>query len=105
MEDRRRWGRVKVPEEKLSCIIAEPDGSTPTGAYLVDNINPGGLSFLSNRSFEAEQIMKLLIKFPFSSFIEAGTVWGRVSYCLKIHDKEQFVVGIAFVRKKGQGYK
>ena len=84
----------------LSCRIVEPKEATSTSDFLIDNINPGGLSFLSEKKFEERAVMKFLIKFPFSTYIEAGSVWGNVSYCLKILDKEQYVIGIAFMRKK-----
>ncbi|MFA5118125.1 MAG: hypothetical protein WC695_04655 [Candidatus Omnitrophota bacterium] len=100
MEDKRRWGRVKVPDKKLSCRITEPDNCSITGDFTVDNINPGGLSFFSERTFAENQVLRLLIKFPFTSFEDAGKVWGKVVYCLKIHDKEEFVVGVAFTRKR-----
>ncbi|MFA6217149.1 MAG: hypothetical protein WDL87_05805 [Candidatus Omnitrophota bacterium] len=100
MEDKRRWGRVKVPEKKLCCRIAEPENCSVTTEFMVDNINPGGLSFFSGRLFAENEILHLLIKFPFTTYEDAGKVWGRVVYCLKIHDKEEFVVGVAFTKHK-----
>lgn len=99
MEERRRWGRIKVPESKLSCRIEEP-GDFSGSNFIVDNINPGGLCFISDKSFIENTVIKLMIKFPFTSYEEAGTVWGKVTYCLKIHDQSKFIVGIGFVRKK-----
>jgi len=100
MEDKRRWGRVKVPDKKLCCRIAEPENCSVASDYAVDNINPGGLSFFSERLFGENEILRLLVKFPFTTYEDAGKVWGRVVYCLKIHDKEEFVVGVAFTRHK-----
>jgi hypothetical protein len=57
-----------------------------------------GVSFLSEKKFE-RIIVKLLIKFPFTTFKEAGIVWGRVAYCNKIPDMEKYRVGIAYIRK------
>jgi len=100
MVERRRWGRVKVPDHKLSCLVAEPHEFAYAHEFIVDNINPGGISFFSDKILPENQELRLLIKFPFTTYVEAGTVWGRVAYCVKIHDKDKYVVGIAFIRKQ-----
>jgi len=100
MHEKRRWGRVKVDDAKLTCRIIEPQNSIDNIDYVVDNINPGGICFLSDRAFDQHSTIKFLIKFPFSSYVEAGGVWGKVSYCLKIHDQEKYITGIAFMRRK-----
>lgn len=100
MVERRRWGRVKVPDNKLSCLVAEPQELAFAQPFLVDNINPGGISFFSDKVLPENVELRLLIKFPFTTYVDAGTVWGRVAYCVKIHDKEKYVVGVAFIRKQ-----
>lgn len=100
MEEKRRWGRVKVPDEKLTCRISEPQNLVDGTDYIIDNINPGGLCFLSFREFGVNTPVRFLVKFPFSSYVDAAGVWGKVTYCLKIHDQEKYVIGIAFFRHK-----
>ena len=100
MNERRRWGRIKVPDSKLSCRIAEPAPICGNTEFIVDNINPGGLSFFSDKKLEEQVMVHLSIKFPFTTFEDSGNVWGRITYCLKIHDQEKYLIGIAFVRRK-----
>lgn len=99
MDERRRWGRVRVPDSKLMCRIIEPEHLAPVAECQVDNINPGGLSFISLMPLEEKEVVRLQIKFPFTDFEEGGKVWARISYCCKIHDKEKYILGVAFIRK------
>ncbi len=100
MVEKRRWGRVKVPDEKLTCRISEPVNFTDNADYIIDNINPGGICFVSHRNFDVSTQLRFLVKFPFASYVDAAGVWGRVTYCLKIHDQEKYVIGVAFFRKQ-----
>ncbi|MDD5730547.1 MAG: hypothetical protein PHN57_05420 [Candidatus Omnitrophica bacterium] len=59
MEDKRRWGRVKVPDSKLSCRIIEPKQYAVASDFPVDNINPGGLCFISDKSIQEKENIKL----------------------------------------------
>jgi hypothetical protein len=96
---RRRWGRIKVPDEKMIiCRITEPATVASDVEYLVDDVNMAGIAFISGKKFE-KIIIKLLIKFPFTSFKEAGIVWGRIAYCNKLADAEKYRVGVAYIRK------
>jgi hypothetical protein len=100
MEERRRWGRVKVPDEKITCRVLESQHNLGVSDFVVDNINSGGLAFYSDTLFDANEMMRLLVKFPFTSSEDEGSVWGRVSYSLKSQDKEKFITGVAFSRKR-----
>jgi len=96
---RRRWGRIKVPNEKMiTCRIAEPAELASDFEYLVNDINMAGLSLYSEKKID-KIIVRLQIKFPFTSFKEAASVWGRIAYCNKLADSEKYRVGIAYIRK------
>ncbi len=99
MDERRRWGRIKVPDKKLLCKITEPEGLSLGSTYAIDDINPGGISFFSEKKIKENLFLKLLIKFPFTTFEEAGVVWGKVIYCLKIHDQEKYIIGVSFISR------
>jgi len=95
---RRRWARIKVPNEKMiTCKIAEPKESAGDAEFLVNDINVGGMSFFTNKPV-AETAVKLFVRFPFTTFHEASTVWGKVVYCRKIGDSQKYRVGICYVR-------
>ena len=95
---RRRWARIRVPNEKMiTCKIAEPKEFAGDSEFLVNDINVGGLAFFANKII-ADSYLKLLIRFPFTSFHEASTVWGKVVYCNKIGDSQKYRVGICYVR-------
>lgn len=97
---RRRWARVKVPNQKMiTCKIAEPRPAAGDTEYLVNDINVGGLAFFTNKEVE-KTMVKLLVRFPFTTFSEASTVWGKVVYCNKFGDQEKFRVGISYQRQK-----
>ncbi|NQT69798.1 MAG: hypothetical protein HQ552_09475 [Desulfobacteraceae bacterium] len=100
MIERRCWGRVKASDNELRCQVTEPQELAFPLSCLVDNINPGGLAFLSDKVLPKNLELHLLIKFPFTNYVDAGTVWGRIAYCIKIHDKEKYVVGVAFIKKR-----
>jgi hypothetical protein len=99
ISQRRRWARIKVPNEKMiTCRIAEPPSFSSDTECLINDINMAGISFFCDKKID-KVILKLLIKFPFTTFKEAGTAWGRVAYCNKIPDMEKYRVGIAYIRK------
>jgi len=96
---RRRWARVRVPSEKtISCRIVEPSRYASDTEYLLEDINMAGIAFFCNQKLE-NTVLKLLIKFPFAHYKEAGSVWGRVVYCNKVPDMEKYRVGIAYIKR------
>ncbi|MCK9595475.1 MAG: hypothetical protein PHH68_02660 [Candidatus Omnitrophica bacterium] len=99
MHKRRRWARIKVPNDKMiTCRIVEPGAIAGAQEYLVNDINMAGISFFCDKKLEKDMI-RLHIKFPFTTFKEAGLVSGKVAYCNKIPDMEKYRVGIAYIRK------
>jgi len=101
---RRRWARIKVPREKMiSCRIVEPSRYAGDAEYLLDDINMAGIAFFCNHKLE-NVILKLLIKFPFASYKESGAVWGKVVYCNKVADTENYRVGISYIKRIKQSH-
>lgn len=97
---RRRWARIRVPNEKMiTCKIAEPTEFAGDKEFLVDDINVAGIAFFCNKQIE-RTVLKLFVRFPFTTFNEASTVWGKVVYCKKIDDSGKYRVGISYVRQK-----
>jgi len=97
---RRRWARIRVPNEKMiTCKIAEPLEFAGDKEFLVDDINVAGIAFFANKQIE-KTILKLFVKFPFTTFNEASTVWGKVVYCKKLENTENYRVGISYVRHR-----
>jgi len=102
---RRRWARIKVPNEKMiTCKIAEPRELAGDAEFLINDINVGGLAFFSNKEI-ADTHIKLFVRFPFTTFHEASTVWGKVVYCRKIGDSQKYRVGICYVRPNKRSLK
>ncbi len=100
---RRRWARIRVPNEKMiTCRISEPRELAGDTEFLISDINVAGIAFFTNKEIEKTNL-KLLVKFPFSSFNEASTVWGKVVYCKKVGDSQKYRVGISYVRQKKRG--
>lgn len=96
---RRRWGRIKIPENKtMSCRILEPESMASSKDYQIDDINVGGIAFISDKALDRKKV-RLSIKFPFSSYQEAGIVRGKIVYCNELKTK-RFRIGVAFVREK-----
>jgi hypothetical protein len=96
---RRRWARIKVPSEKMiSCRIVEPPRYASNSEYLLDDINMAGIAFFCNQKLE-NIVLKLLVKFPFATYKEAGVVWGRVVYCNKVPDTEKYRIGISYIKR------
>jgi hypothetical protein len=96
---RRRWARIKVPNEKMiTCKVLYPDSIAGDREFLINDINMGGISFFSNQKID-NIFLKLNVKFPFTTFKEAGIVWGKVVYCNKIPESEKYKVGISYTRK------
>ena len=99
MLKRRRWLRIKVPSDKaVTCRIVEPITEASPKEFLVDDITMAGICFYADRKIE-KGIIKLNIKFPFTSFKDAATVWGRVAYCGKSAGDDKFRTGIQYIRK------
>ena len=100
---RRRWARINVPTEKMiTCKIAEPRELAGDSEFIVNDINMAGIAFFTNMKIE-KTILKLFVKFPFTSFSDASTVWGKVAYCNKVSDSDKYRVGIYYVRQKKRG--
>jgi hypothetical protein len=96
---RRRWGRIKVPENKtMTCRILEPESMASGKDYQIDDINVGGISFISDKALSKRRV-RLSIKFPFTSYQEAGIVNGKIVYCNELKTK-RFRIGVGFVREK-----
>jgi hypothetical protein len=96
---RRRWMRIKVPNDKaITCRILEPIREAGTSEYLVDDITMAGICFYADRRVD-RQIVKLSIKFPFTTFKDAATVWGKVVYSTKCSDGERYRTGISYLRR------
>lgn len=99
MKKRRRWMRIKVPSDKaITCRIVEPIKDAGIKEFLVDDITMAGISFYCDRKLE-KQIMKMSIKFPFTTFKEAATVWGKVVYCGRTGTEERYRTGISYIKK------
>jgi hypothetical protein len=98
MKERRRWARIAVVDNKLICRITESKRPVSGADFIIHNINAGGLSFFSQQEIAGD--IHLLIKFPFTSFEDAGSVWGRVVYNQNLGEKEKYLVGVSFIRKK-----
>ncbi len=97
---RRHWARIRVPNEKMiTCKIAEPSEFSGEKEFLIDDINVAGIAFFCNKQI-AKSVLKLYVKFPFTTFNEASTVWGKVVYCNRLGDTERYRVGISYVRHK-----
>ncbi len=100
---RRRWARIMVPNEKMiTCRISEPRELSGDTEFLISDINVAGIAFFTNKEIEKINL-KLLVKFPFSSFNEASSVWGKVVYCKKVGDSQKYRIGICYVRQKKRG--
>jgi hypothetical protein len=97
---RRRWARIRVPNEKvITCKIGEPSEFASDKEFLVDDINVAGIAFFSDKPI-AKTALKLFVRFPFTTFNEASTVWGKVVYCNTFADSGKYRVGICYVRHK-----
>jgi hypothetical protein len=97
---RRRWARIRVPNEKMiTCRISAPEELAGDTEFLISDINVAGIAFFTNKALEKINL-KLMVKFPFTSFNEASTVWGKVVYCNKVGDSQKYRVGICYVRHK-----
>jgi hypothetical protein len=97
---RRRWARIRVPNEKMiTCKIGEPAEFAEDKEFLVNDINVAGISFFADKEI-TKTVIKLFVRFPFTTFNEASTVWGRVVYCNKIEESPRYRVGIFYVRPK-----
>ncbi|MCX7927914.1 MAG: hypothetical protein N2606_07265 [Candidatus Omnitrophica bacterium] len=100
---RRRWARIKIPSQKaITCKIVEPEDIASDTEFLVNDINVGGISFYSPKQIKKTTI-KLLVRFPFTSFQEASSVWGKVVYCNQLPNSENYRVGISYIRHRKGG--
>jgi c-di-GMP-binding flagellar brake protein YcgR len=97
---RRRLLRIKVPRDKaITCRILEPLKETGTKEFMVDDITLAGISFFADRVID-RQIVKLGIRFPFMTFKDAASVWGKVVYCNRCgEDGDRYRIGIAYLRR------
>jgi hypothetical protein len=98
-ETRRRWGRIKVPNEKrMTCRIIEPAALASDTDYVIDDINMSGIAFFSAKPV-AKKIIRLLIRFPFADYGEAARVLGRIAYCRETA-KDKYRVGVEYQRER-----
>lgn len=100
MEEKRRWGRVKVPENKITFHITEPEDIGEPSDIPVIDISAGGISFYSKQALKKGTVINVLMKFPSTFYLEEGKVLGEVAHCRKIDDNDRYLVGISFIRKK-----
>lgn len=98
LKKRRRLMRIKVPKDKaITCRILEPLKDARMSEFIVDDITMAGISFFADRKID-KQIVKLSIRFPFTTYKDAAAVWGRVAYSTKCADSEMYRTGIAYMR-------
>ncbi|MFA5100495.1 MAG: hypothetical protein WC547_06405 [Candidatus Omnitrophota bacterium] len=98
-ETRRRWGRIKIPNEKrMTCRITEPPELASNTDYLIDDINMGGIAFFSIKPL-AKKIVRLSIRFPFADYGEAATVMGRIAYSREVN-KDKYRIGVEYQRER-----
>ena len=98
-DKRRRWGRIKVPADKtMTCRITEPADLARPHDFTIDDINMGGIAFYAETPIEKKDVC-LSIKFPFTTYQEAGIVRGKIVYCLETGEKK-YRIGIKFIRDR-----
>ena len=96
---RRHWLRIKVPSEKsVTCRIVEPIIEASPKEFFVDDITMAGMCFIADRKIN-KGIIKLNIKFPFTTFKDAATVWGKVAYSTRSGGDDKFRTGIEYIRR------
>lgn len=101
MEERRRLGRVRVPDKKLSCRILEREGNDRHSDFLINDVNPNGFSFISNTDIERGKIIKLQMNFHPCISTEMNNIWGKVVYNRQIPGKGKVLIGVSIIRKAG----
>lgn len=99
MDERRQFFRAAVPPEKLMCRIIEPASIAANTEFSILNISVMGVAFESDENIDHDSI-RLAVKFPFTTYDDAAYVWGRVVYSNKMLNKDKYLVGIVFIRKK-----
>ncbi|MBU0503588.1 MAG: hypothetical protein ABH882_03135 [Candidatus Omnitrophota bacterium] len=99
MDDRRKFFRAGVPRDKLMCKIIEPASISTNKEFSILNISVMGIAFENDDKIDHDNV-RLAIKFPFTSYDDAAFVWGRVVYSNKMLNKDKYLIGIAFIRKK-----
>jgi hypothetical protein len=98
-DSRRRWGRIKVPNEKrMTCRITDPATLASNTDYIIDDINMSGIAFFSAEPV-AKKTVRLLIRFPFADYGESANVLGRIAYCRQL-SKTKFRVGVEYQRER-----
>ncbi|MGE5308508.1 MAG: hypothetical protein ACM3OC_05460 [Deltaproteobacteria bacterium] len=99
MKKRRKYLRVKVPNDKaITCRVVEPLKEAGAKEFLVDDITMAGICFYADHKLD-KQIVKLNIKFPFMTFKDAATVWGKVVYSNRCSNEDRFRTGISYMRR------
>ncbi|MFH0790708.1 MAG: hypothetical protein V2A64_03655 [Candidatus Omnitrophota bacterium] len=101
MEERRRLGRVRVPEAKLTCRILETERNIQPSDCLINDINANGFSFISDTDIEKDKVIKLRINFPACLPTEPNDIWGKVVYNCRIPEREKILIGVSLIRKAG----
>lgn len=100
MHSRRRWLRIKVPATKaVTCRILEPLRDAGMKEYVIEDLNLGGICFVSDKKME-KTILKLSVRFPFMTYKDAASVWGRVVYSRKLANEEKYRTGVAYIRRE-----
>ena len=99
LKRRRKWLRIKVPSNRaITCRIMEPVKDASTKEYVVDDITMAGIAFFADRKIDRE-VVKLNIKFPFTTYKDAATVWGKVVYSSRSGNDDKYRIGISYMKK------
>lgn len=99
MEERRRLGRVRVPDNKLSCRIVDTEGNGRHADFFINDINPNGFSFISDTDIERGKVIKLQMNFHPCISTEMNNIWGKVVYNHQISGKGKVLIGVSIIRK------
>jgi hypothetical protein len=103
VKKRRKWMRIPVPSDKaITCRILEPLREAATTEFLVGDITMAGICFYADRKI-TNQIVKLNIKFPFTTFKDAATVWGKIVYSTRSKGEDRYRTGVSYLRKLSTG--
>jgi len=104
MKEKRVYGRVDITSlgQRIPCQVMS---GSPKAIMLhkegqVRDICAGGLSLFLDEPLAKDEIVRLVIEFPFSVLREPGNATGRVAYCMKDARSSRYIAGIAYMRRK-----
>jgi hypothetical protein len=103
MEEKRVYGRVNIAGlgKRVPCQVMS---GSPREIMLhkegqVRDICVGGLSLFLDEPLVKDDVVRLVIEFPFSVLREPGNATGRVAYCMKDARSSRYIAGIAYTRR------